>query len=38
MLNSISPSTVDKEPKTPDSFELSGVLVFIAKMISTISF
>ena len=34
----MSLSTVDKKPKTPDSLELSGVLVFIAKMISTISF
>ena len=32
------PTTVDKEPKTPDSLEPSGVLIFIAKMISTISF
>ena len=34
----MSLSTVDKEAKTPDSLELSGVLVFVAKMISTISF
>ena len=38
MLNQMSLSTVDKEPKTPDSLEPSGVLVFVAKMISTISF
>ena len=40
MLSQISPSTstVDKEPKTPDSLRPSGVLVFIAKMISTIPF
>ena len=38
MLNQMSLSTVDKEPKTPDSLRPSGVLVFIAKMISTISF
>ena len=34
----MSLSTVDKEAKTPDSLEPSGVLVFVAKMISTISF
>ena len=38
MLNQMSLSTVDKEAKTPDSLEPSGVLVFVAKMISTISF
>ena len=38
LLNQMSLSTVDKEPKTPDSLEPSGVLVFVAKMISTISF
>ena len=38
MLNQMSLSTVDKEAKTPDSLEPSGVLVFVTKMISTISF
>ena len=38
MLNQMSLSAVDKEAKTPDSLEPSGVLVFVAKMISTISF
>ena len=38
MLSQMSLSTVDKDPKTPDSLRPSGVLVFIAKMISTISF
>ena len=38
MLNQMSLSTVDKEARTPDSLEPSGVLVFVAKMISTISF
>ena len=32
------PLQFTKSPKTPDSLEPSGVLVFIAKMISTISF